>query len=82
MDFFFFKSTFSLKSFRHTIRVSNSLDPDQASGFVGLSWVQTVCKRYQQMTKVATSGERVKLYSSMYLLLHADKLSSFYFFEY
>ena len=29
MDFFF-KSTFSTESFRNTIRVSNSLDPDQA----------------------------------------------------
>ena len=27
----------------------------------GLIWVQTICKGYQQMTKVATSGERVKV---------------------
>ena len=27
-----------------------------------LIWVQTVCKGYQQMTKVATSKERVKKY--------------------
>ena len=41
----------------YTIRVSNSLDPDQAllSGLV-----KTVCKGYQQTTKVGTSGERVK----------------------
>ena len=26
----------------------------------GLIWIQTVCKGYQQMTKVVTSGERVK----------------------
>ena len=26
----------------------------------GLSWVQTVCQRYQQRIKVATGGERVK----------------------
>ena len=32
---FFLKSTFSKKSFRNTIRVSNSLDPDQARHFVG-----------------------------------------------
>ena len=33
--FFFFKLTFSKgKSFRNTIRVSNSLDPDQARRFV------------------------------------------------
>ena len=48
--FFFFKLIFSKKSFRNTIRVSNSLDPDQARRFV-----QTVCKGYQQMTKVAAS---------------------------
>ena len=28
---------------------------------LGLIWVQTICKGYQQMTKVATSGERVKV---------------------
>ena len=45
---FFFKLTFSKKSFRNTIRVSNSLDPDQARGFVGpdldpycLQWLST-----------------------------------------
>ena len=27
----------------------------------GLTWIQTVCKGYQQMTKVATSEERVKV---------------------
>ena len=32
--FFFFKLTFSKKTFRNTIRVSNSLDPDQARHFV------------------------------------------------
>ena len=31
---FFFKLTYSKKSFRNTIRVSNSLDPDQARHFV------------------------------------------------
>ena len=31
---FFSKSTFSKNSFRNTIRVSNSLDPDQARHFV------------------------------------------------
>ena len=33
--FFFFKLTFSKKSFRNTITVSNNLDPDQARCFVG-----------------------------------------------
>ena len=32
---FFLKLTFSKKSFRNTIKVSNSLDPDQAQHFVG-----------------------------------------------
>ena len=38
--FNFFKNKNTL---RNTIRVSNSLDPDQARHFVGLIWVQTVC---------------------------------------
>ena len=63
--------TLWMLDFFNTIRVSNSLDPDQARHFVGpdlgpnclqgLSadnkmsgwiWVQTVCKGYQQTTKV------------------------------
>ena len=32
--------------------------PDILSGLI---WVQTVCKGYQQTTKVATSGERVNV---------------------
>ena len=35
MLLFFSKSIFSKNSFRNTIRVSNSLDPDQAKNFVG-----------------------------------------------
>ena len=45
----FSKSTFSNNSFRNTIRVSNSLDPDQARCSVvllGLIWVQIVCIGY------------------------------------
>ena len=33
----FLKLTFSKKSFRNTIKVSNSLDPDQAKGLQMLS---------------------------------------------
>ena len=33
--FFFFNLTFSIKSFRNTISVSNSLDQDQAGHFAG-----------------------------------------------
>ena len=43
------------KSFRNTIRLSNSLDPDQDRQI----WFQTVCKGYQQITKVSDSKERV-----------------------
>ena len=37
--------------------MSKRLDPDF---LLGLIWVQTIRKGYQQTTKVATSGERVK----------------------
>ena len=30
--------------------MSNRLDPDQVVRFVGLIWVQAVCKGFQQMT--------------------------------
>ena len=55
---FFSKLTFSKKSFRNIIRVSNSLDPDQAPILSGLTWVQTVNKGYQQATLV---GKELKL---------------------
>ena len=48
----FSKSSFSKNSFRNTIRVSNSLVPDQTDVLSGLIWVQTVCICYQQMTQV------------------------------
>ena len=65
-DFLFSKSTFSKYSFRNTMRVSNSLDPDQDRHSVGpelgpnrlqilvLIRVQTVCKCYQQTTLVGS----------------------------
>ena len=41
----FFQNKFFWKILlRNTIRVSNSLDPDQAYILSGLIWVQTVCK--------------------------------------
>ena len=59
---FFSKSAFSKNSLRNTIRVSNSLDPDQAQHFVStylgpnclqrLSADDTICKCYQQTTLV------------------------------
>ena len=49
---FFQNQLFEKNSFRNTIRVSNSLDPDQAGHLVGLIWVQTVSKGYQQTALV------------------------------
>ena len=46
----------------NAIRVSNSLDPDEARHLSGLIWVQTVSKGYQQTTKVAPSGQRILFY--------------------
>ena len=40
----------------------------------GLIWVQTVCKGYQQMTKVATSGERVRGQQG---ILHSSRWGDF-----
>ena len=34
---------------------------------LGLTWVQTVCKAYQQMTKVMTSRQRVRLYKRCHM---------------
>ena len=34
------------------LECQNSLDPDEADVLSGLIWVQTVCKSYQQTTKV------------------------------
>ena len=56
-DFFQKLAFFSKKYFRNIIRVSNGLDPDQDRQLV-LVWDQIVCKRYQQMSKVAASRER------------------------
>ena len=56
----FSKLTFSNNSFRNTIRVSNSLNPDQARLLSGLILVQTVCKGYQQTTKSIVSKELKK----------------------
>ena len=55
---FFFKINFFKKFFKdyhQMIRVSNSLDPDQARHFVGPDLGPNClqnCKSYQQMTKV------------------------------
>ena len=46
-DFFRQKLNFSINSFGDTIRVSNSLDPDQSGHYVRPDLGQTVCKGYQ-----------------------------------
>ena len=55
----FFKINFLENPFRITIRVSNSLDPDEAWRLSGLIWVQTVCKGYQQTALV---GKELLIY--------------------
>ena len=47
---FFSKSTFSKNCSRNTIRVSNSLDPDQAGHFVGPGLGPNCLQDYQQIT--------------------------------
>ena len=44
----------------NTIRVSNSLDPDQARHFVGPDLGPNCLQRFQQKTKVTASGQRVR----------------------
>ena len=43
------------------IRVSNSLEPDQAQQNIGLVWIQTVCKSYQQ--RALGCNELIVIYS-------------------
>ena len=52
--------TLWMPDFFNTIRVPNSLDPDQSKLLSDLIWVQTVCKAYQQTTKVSHRQQRVK----------------------
>ena len=47
---FFSKSTFTKNYFRNMIRVSNSLDPDQARPFVEPDLGPNFCKSYLQTT--------------------------------
>ena len=63
-SFFFFKLTFSKKSLGIPSECQTVWIQIRPNILLGLIWVQTVCKGYQQMTKVATSRERVKFTSS------------------
>ena len=56
----FSKLTFSKNSFRNTIRVTKSLDPDQDRHFVGPDLGPSCLQRlYQQTTEVVASKKRV-----------------------
>ena len=72
MFFFIFQINFFEKFFRNTIRVSNSLDQDQAQFFAGLIWVQTVCKGYQQAILVGKEfiiSKTLTVYQTFYKVL-------------
>ena len=58
---FFQNQLFLKNSFRNTIRVSNTLDLNQARHFVGPDPVPTLCKVYQQMTLVGNEYTRESL---------------------
>ena len=59
---FFLSANFFKITFQKTIRVSNGSDPDQGTYVLCvLIWFQSVCKGYQQTSKVAASKEQVKL---------------------
>ena len=58
---FYSKFTFKKKYFKNTIRVSNSLDPDQDRHNVGPDLGPTCLQRLSEMTKVTLSKERAKV---------------------
>ena len=53
----FFKIYYFKDSFRNTIRVSNSLDPDQDRQNPGPD-LETVCKGHQETIKMATNKKK------------------------
>ena len=72
---FFSKLT---KSFMNTIRVSNSLDPDQDRHCVGPDVCPSCLQSYQQTTKVPLARkELMRLYSIfLFQFLHIKESSS------
>ena len=60
---FFSKSTFSKKSCRDTIRLSNSLDPDQAQHYVGPDLAPNYLQRLSADDTSRRRVEFVKGYS-------------------
>ena len=60
----FFKINFFKKNFRNTIRCQTIWSRSKTNVLWVLIWVQTVCKGYQQTTKVTASMERVEKISN------------------
>ena len=76
---FFSKLTFSKNSFRNTIRVSTVWIQIRTNILLVLIRGQTVCKGYQQTTKVAASKERVYPYPAIYQNCHLHSHLPMYF---
>ena len=64
---FFSNLTFSKISFRNSIRVSNSLDPDQGQHSVGPDLGPNYLQRFSVGMKFATNRQRLKYYNQMHL---------------
>ena len=60
------------------IRVSNSLDLDQADILSGLVWVQTICKGYQQTKRVKCDTPNPKIFK-IANTFSKEKLMIFFF---
>ena len=62
LDFFFFlNKLFQKSSFRNTIRVSNSLDPDQAPHFVGSDLGPNYLQRLSADDKSSIARKELKV---------------------
>ena len=62
----FTKFTISKNSFTNTIRVPNSLDPDQVRRFVGPDLGLNCLQRLSADDKIITSGEGVKMKTNIF----------------
>ena len=60
---FFHNQFFPKNSFGNIPSECQTVEPDRPNMLSGLIWVHTVCKGYQQTTKIPASGERVNLLS-------------------
>ena len=76
-----------VNTFRNTIRVSNIWIQIRTDVLSVLIWIQTVCKGYQQKTKVAASKERVNVIRTANKRLHhmlhmCSFIHNYYFWQY